>query len=287
MNFSKRLGLKASTKELQLSSIDDDLRNSIWNCYKENIIDSIRSVYVGYREYGPLDEYFDYIWSRLLKKTHDNRPNNNEAYGYLKIQYFKFQWNEVYDFLEFHTTEEFFRKFNTIWNHIHQFESECNLIFKREFSGYRFIEHVIIPISNEVELSEINEALNHTSGFINNKYKNVQLHLKHAIEKLSDKKSPDYRNSIKESISAVESVCRELTGEETLGKALKKFEDKGIIFNSQFKQGIEKLYFYTNDKSTGIRHALLENTNTPSFEEAKFMLVTCSAFINYIIACNK
>ena len=44
----------------------------------------------------------------------------------------------------------------------------------------------------------------------------------------------------------------------------------------------EKLYAYTNDKRTGIRHALIENTEVPSFEEAKFMIVACSAFVNYI-----
>lgn len=47
------------------------------------------------------------------------------------------------------------------------------------------------------------------------------MHLQEALEKLSPSKS-DYRNSIKESISAVECLCREITGESTLDKALKK-----------------------------------------------------------------
>ena len=44
-----------------------------------------------------------------------------------------------------------------------------------------------------------------------------------------------------------------------------------------------KLYGYASDKG-GIRHAegLFESDVT--FEEAKFMLVSCSAFINYLIA---
>lgn len=41
------------------------------------------------------------------------------------------------------------------------------------------------------------------------------------------------------------------------------------------------LYGYTSD-SGGIRHSLLEDDISVSFEDAKFMLVSCSAFINYL-----
>ena len=39
------------------------------------------------------------------------------------------------------------------------------------------------------------------------------------------------------------------------------------------KTAFEKLYVYTNDKATGIRHALMDETDAPSFDEAKIMLV--------------
>ena len=39
---------------------------------------------------------------------------------------------------------------------------------------------------------------------------------------------------------------------------------------------------YTNDSNTGIRHALMDGKELPGFEEAKYMLVSCSAFVNYI-----
>ena len=42
-----------------------------------------------------------------------------------------------------------------------------------------------------------------------------------------------------------------------------------------------KLYRYTSDES-GIRHALMEGGREVTFDEAKFMLVTCSAFINNV-----
>jgi len=48
------------------------------------------------------------------------------------------------------------------------------------------------------------------------------------------------------------------------------------------KKGFSNLYGYTSS-AEGIRHALLEEAKL-NFEDAKFMLVSCSAFVNYLIA---
>lgn len=61
-----------------------------------------------------------------------------------------------------------------------------------------------------------------------------------------------------------------------------KLESSGVKIHQQIKNAFEKLYHFTNDKQTGIRHALIEEAYNPDFDEAKFMLVTCSAFINYL-----
>ncbi len=44
---------------------------------------------------------------------------------------------------------------------------------------------------------------------------------------------------------------------------------------------LDKFYNYTSD-ADGIRHALIDEPNL-SFEDAKFMLVSCSAFVNYLV----
>ena len=63
-------------------------------------------------------------------------------------------------------------------------------------------------------------------------YVSVNTHIKKALSLYSDRKNPDYENSIKESISAVEAMCCIITGmtgaSATLGAALKKLED--IVF---------------------------------------------------------
>jgi len=40
---------------------------------------------------------------------------------------------------------------------------------------------------------------------------------------------------------------------------------------------------YTSDKG-GIRHGLKEEDHNVDIDEARFMLVTCSAFVNYLIS---
>ena len=89
-----------------------------------------------------------------------------------------------------------------------------------------------------------------------------------------------YRNSIKESISAVESACNITTGSKaTLGQALKALDDKTKV-HPALRNAFSSLYGYTSD-ADGIRHGLLEEANL-DFADAKFMLVVCSAFTNYL-----
>jgi hypothetical protein len=147
-------------------------------------------------------------------------------------------------------------------------------------SAYRFVNGVISPIINAQEIAEIGEAINNEPFTA---YKLVNMHLKNALEKFSDRTKPDYRNSIKESISAVEALVKILTNEEasTLGYALKALKSQ-INIHTALEQGFTKIYGYTSD-ADGIRHALTQESNC-SFEDAKYMLVSCSAFINYLIA---
>lgn len=144
--------------------------------------------------------------------------------------------------------------------------------------AYRIVNNQIVEITSEEEIVEIEEALKVSDP--------IAEHLSTSMALLSQRPNPDYRNSIKESISAVEYICREITGKTTLGDALKELDKKGLQLSNMLKTAFEKLYVYTNDKATGIRHALMDEKDAPGFDEAKFMLVACSAFVNYINAKN-
>lgn len=100
---------------------------------------------------------------------------------------------------------------------------------------------------------------------------------------LSDRKNPDYRNSIKESISAVETICRRISENPnaTLGDALNELVKGGKIkFHGALLNAFKSLYGYTND-ADGIRHSLMEEESLDQ-EDAIFMLTSCSSFVNYL-----
>ena len=141
---------------------------------------------------------------------------------------------------------------------------------------YRVCENgLVIPITNDTEI----ESIIKTSK---SKYIDVNIAIEKAIKLLSDKKNPDYENSIKESISAVEALCCQIIGEKkTLGDALNYLKKYIIDMHPSMLEAMKKLYGYTSDAS-GIRHSTMDFTNA-KIEDARYMLVICSAFINYVI----
>ena len=62
---------------------------------------------------------------------------------------------------------------------------------------------------------------------------------------------------------------------------IKKLEDE-IQLHPALRTAFSSLYGYTSDEG-GIRHALMESENV-RFEDAKFFLVVCSAFVNFVEA---
>lgn len=273
-SFSQRKGLKPIKSVMQVDSIDDDLRNGLWNALK--IFYWHRGDESQYSYYLPtirdLHILMIYTWRDYFKQPIDNISDSwDSVRSTLRQYFFSCTWNEAYDFIEFiaNTYEDESRN--------KEFMEFCNFILEREMSAYRFVAGQITQITSEEEVSSIEEALSDTS-----KLKPVNNHLKTALTLLSDRKSPDYRNSIKESISAVEAICNIINSSKgTLGQALKQLESK-VVIHPALKGAFSSLYGYTSD-ADGIRHALLDEPNL-DFEDAKFMLVSCSAFINYLIS---
>ena len=150
------------------------------------------------------------------------------------------------------------------------------MILEREMAGYRFTDGLVTPITDTQELAAIEEAIMETTPAP------VGQHLRHALELLSDRTDPNYRNSIKESISAVESLVAKTAsaGKPTFGQLLSRLQkERGL--HPSLKKAFGSLYGYTSDES-GVRHALMEGGRTVDFHEAKFMLVVCSAFVNFV-----
>jgi hypothetical protein len=270
--FSQRKGFKPIKTVMQVDSMDDELRNGLWNVLTISYWNQVKDNWISLNK--KINILFKLLWDSYFKKPFDTlRDYWPDTYKEIREYFFYFHWYEVYDFIEF-IANNYPDEFNEVNP---KFMDFCNIVLERELSAYRFVGDKITQITSKEEVLEIEEALE-----ISKPLKAVNTHLKRALDLLADRKSPDYRNSIKESISAVESICNLITKEKkaTLGQALKKIEDK-VSLHPALISAFNSLYGYTSD-AEGIRHALLDETNL-SFEDAKFMLVSCSAFVNYLI----
>ena len=109
-------------------------------------------------------------------------------------------------------------------------------------------------------------------------------HLLKAAEAINGEKFAD---AVRESIHAVESVAKIISGDasKTLAPAIKELEKRGLLPHKALVAGLEKIYGYTNDEK-GIRHALLEESKANvGQEEAVFMFGACASFCGYL--CRK
>ena len=277
MKFSQRIGKTSIKSILQVESIDDDLKNRLWNVILEYFFLKFNS-YSSYGDISEREEIYFIIWKEFFKQTVDTRPSEGFDRYFRNWFFYQAKWYEIYDFLEFITKLEYIRhgQFTQI------FKNACNFALEKELSGYRIIGENISKITEDEEVKAIEEALVNTD-----KWKPITVHLKTALDYFADRKTPDYRNSIKESISAVEAFCRIILNNDkaTLGEALSMIE-KTYGLHGALKSAFSALYGYTSD-SGGIRHSMTGKDIIVNFDDAKFMLVSCSAFINYLKAKMK
>lgn len=278
MRFSERMGFTPVKELIQVDSMDDDLRVGLWNTFNSIIINSYTArvalpyIYVS----NPTDFFQKFIvnqWGNYFKYPLTQLPEDfHRWFGDIHEYFFSTEWYNVYDFIEF-LVQNYELKYI-----VDEFKTECNKVLERELSAYRFVDNTLVRINSQQEMDSIENAINFKSSKTF-----VDRHIEQALRLMASRDNPDYINSIKESISAVESICKVIADDEkgTLGRTLNKLEQKGITIHSDLKDGFKKIYGYTSD-SDGIRHAHKDIPNV-SFEDAQFMLVTCSAFCNYLI----
>ncbi|MBN1391980.1 MAG: hypothetical protein JW947_04160 [Sedimentisphaerales bacterium] len=269
MKFSERMGIKPVADVIQVDGMNNELRNSIWNALyaeefgKHGFLNEYGDRFA--RQEPRIEAFSESLWADYFKLPVDNRPHlNAEILKVIREYFFSCSWDKVYDFVEF-----------CVAYYGERLVAPLNSILERELAGYRIIDGKIAPISSTEEVETIQTAIG------DNTFPGASAHLKSALDLLSRKTNPDYRNSIKESISAVESVSCAITGSTstTLGEALKELTKKQSLHGA-LKDGFLKLYGYTSD-SDGIRHAMLEESQLTQ-ADAVYFLVSCSAFVNYL-----
>lgn len=200
--FSQRYGYTSLEKAFEREQVSVPLRIKLWNILKVVIWDR-------YTPYPSADddisnriqELVRRLWIHYFNKDLDelpihfnDDPYQDGIYDALKKYFFECQWYSVYDFLEAVAKDSSELLNEDIRNYLNEVLEEFN-------AAYRFIDTSIAETTDKNEIEAVEEALSSVES-------PIRSHLDAALQMLSNKKKPDYRNSIKESISAVEAACR-------------------------------------------------------------------------------
>ncbi len=271
----KRIGVRDS---LQIEEMDDRLRNRIWSAFYQEVWLLISEDY--YQSPDCSHAVADALWAEFFAMPIDESPIRKLTGGWdstlaaLRAAYMELPWHRVYDFCEFvlaSIADEWFNV-DRCW-----FAEALNRALSEEQAGYRIVGDEVTDILQPEQIEAIEQAAMQASSL-----GGVWDHLNSALVHLSDREQPDYDNSVKESISAVEGLAQLIIGDDhsTLGQALGVIEEH-VRIHPCLKIAFDKLYGYSCDEDH-VRHGSFRSSDVAA-TEARFMLVACSAFVSYLI----
>lgn len=147
-----------------------------------------------------------------------------------------------------------------------------------EGSPYRFAGSELLPIVSDEERHSADEAARHVG-----KYEIAAQHQAKALQKFSARPTPDYENAAKEAASAVESALTIANGKQlAVGDAIREFA-KNRCVHPALMESANRLFGYASDRD-GVRHGAKSSSNPVDFDEAKLVVVSASAWVNFIAA---
>ena len=278
--FADRFEYIHPTFDLKAGEMPEQLRNGLWDAICLTFFEKIAKYDICGTQAHFTDQFLEItslIWFIFFRRPIDTR-NVDAKLVVKEVRHFFFnaKFFEIYNFVEFLARSDV-DYFNSNGGG-EQFAAFCNKVLARERAAFRFAGTTLVMITDENERRAVADAMSKDVPSA------IRTHINRAAELYSDHLKPDYRNSIKESISAVEaSVAFATDAEKVHGVApnLRKAMDR-FSLHPALIQGFEKLYAYTSDEN-GIRHAIM-NDRTVTQAEAKYFLVSCSAFSNYLVA---
>ena len=204
--FSERIGKPTCAVTIQLDEFDDRTRIFISNLLFDFLqITFQNDAQFRKQPYGntPVPLSSDFC-KNLGQDVFSFRNHLQGGYVYNWVDFYTSNienaldnapYNEILDLLEY-ICNWLFAKTNSCSEH---FQRNFNTLFQQEYVGYRFISKRIVPITDEIEMQEIEKACQ-------TPFEGARAQLQKALGFLSDREHPDYKNCVKESISAVEST---------------------------------------------------------------------------------
>jgi len=144
-NFSQREGIEERKKD-QNKSVDDTLKHSVWNVVFRQYLDVGKLPSAVLIQDNPeLKKFFERILYDFFKVPADTIINGYLANAIEETRelYYKLEWNEMYDFIEFLADIQQIESVDKRIPFIH----DCNNILERECAKYRFVDHKITKVN--------------------------------------------------------------------------------------------------------------------------------------------
>ncbi len=268
VSFSVAQGLEPLPRQLQLGEVPYQARMSFWNAF-----------YVADREERPHYGKITEAWHQILMDVHSGffyegldefDADDEEIYNTYKPYFLDADFNKVFDLITF------------IIRHSqcsNRFSAGVMLTFMEHRLAYvfDFKSRTIYPAATPEEGQAIIEAVQQLNDY------GLDGARQHLIRSSDFINQGEWAQSVRESISAVESVARRIApGTNTLGAALSNLRNQGLLEHPALYQGLERLYGYTSDEQ-GVRHSLLDQGQSKvGQDEAVFMLGACASFASYL-----
>ena len=278
MTFSQREGKAPLPEPLQAGKLTIKFRNRVWRICALNVDSVTKSSMEG--------EWFDsdgQYWKNCFESyvlnvfdiPHDEIPEGDpeSVRIWLKKVIIKKESHEILTVLEY------------ILRFPETPESLANSIKECFHMAPYFIDESseplrIIPTTSKEMKESVTQSL---ENITKSELTGSKSHLHNASRELADERFAD---SIRESIHAVESAARKIDprSSKNLNAALNSLEKNDLMNHPTLKEGIKKLYGYTNGKE-GIRHSLIDSESADvGFDEAVFMYTACVAFVDYLVS---
>lgn len=283
--FSERMGFVKPKDVLQIECASQELRMSLYNL--------VHGLLGDYGHDSPSESVCKELWMMKWHRPIDTFPfHSYDFYQELNKWVLDGEWYVCYDLLEFVYDEmkdlgafepepmsfAYSMNYGSPRQDLEKdFQDAVNELLEIEGSGYRFINGEISPITNEVEIGSLEQSLDQENDFAG-----ARKHVEQALKLISKKPDPDYLGTCRESILAAESAAKKVAGSEdgTLSDAIKELQ-KTRGLHPALVDAWKKMFGYSSDEK-GMRHAGAEEPVIVDFAFAKYMLVTCSAFVNYL-----
>lgn len=150
--------------------------------------------------------------------------------------------------------------------------------------GCQLVDGKFIPALSREEAGEVGRSL--TVPF-----PEARTHMEKAVSHFRNRERPDYANTVKEAISAVESLVKEWTGKE-IRSGLHQLARDEILRRDPQASGegsgkrdslvaaLENVWRF----ATKSRHGLKSGESEPDSAEAGLILAVCASFVNYMTA---